>query len=448
VNKLRQTWIALGSSLWFVPAVLSLSGVGLALLLVEADARVSREALRDWPRLFGGGAEGARGMLSAIAGSTVTVVGVTFSITIVALSLASSQYTPRILRNFMKDRANQFALGVFSGLFAYCLVVLRSIRGADEVRFVPSIAVLFGVVLALFSVGVLIYFLHHIASSIQASSIISAVYADTVEAVDHLFPKELGDEAEEEGTDDARALSDATWLAVAARKTGYVQSVDEEALLGFARERGAVVRMERGVGEFAVEEAALARVAGVEHLSEDDCAALNEAFALSRARTVEQDAAFGIRQIVDIALKALSPGINDTTTAVICVDYLSAVLARLARRRVATPYRYEGGELRVVAKGPTFSVLVAGAFDQIRQNAGGNPAVLVRMLGGVETVASFTKSGARRAVLLEQVELIAAQAERTVESGHDLKRIRERAAAARGALQGSHEGDLAMTRGV
>ena len=256
MNKLRQTWIALSSSLWFVPAVLSLSGVGLALLLVEADARVPREALQDWPRLFGGGAEGSRGILSSIAGSTVTVVGVTFSITIVALSLASSQYTSRVLRNFMKDRANQFALGVFSGLFAYCLVVLRTIRDTDEGGFVPALAVLCGVVLALFGVGVLIYFLHHITSSIQASNIIAAVYADTVKSVDHLFPKELGDEAEEEEA--AHDLPHATWHTLPARKTGYVQGVDEDALLAFARERGAVVRMERGVGEFVVEGAALA----------------------------------------------------------------------------------------------------------------------------------------------------------------------------------------------
>jgi uncharacterized membrane protein len=449
MNKLRQTWIALGSSLWFVPALLALAGVGLALLLVEADARVPREALLEWPRLFGGGAGGARGMLSAIAGSTVTVVGVTFSITIVALSLASSQYTSRVLRNFMKDGANQFALGVFAGLFAYCLVVLRTIRDTDEGRFVPSLAVLFGVVLALFGVGVLIYFLHHIASSIQASSVVAAVYTDTIKSVDHLFPKELGDGAEDEGgAGPGRDPSRANWHALAARATGYVQGVDEDALLAFARKRGAVVRMERGVGEFVVEGAALASVAGVESLDESDGAALNDAYALSRFRTVEQDAAFGVRQIVDIALKALSPGVNDTTTAVVCVDYLSAILARVARRRVPARFRYEGGELRVVAKGPTFAALVSEAFDQIRQNARDNPAVLARLLGGIETAAAFTRNEARRAVLREQVELVAAQAERTVESGHDLEAVRTQAAAARRALERGAGAGALMIEGV
>ena len=130
------------------------------------------------------------------------------------------------------------------------------------------------------------------------------------------------------------------------------------------------------------------------------------------------------------------------------MDYLSAVLARLASRRVATPYRYEGGELRVVAKGPTFSALVADAFDQIRQNAEGNPAVLVRMLGGIESVAAFTRNAARRAVLREQVELIAAQAERTIESGHDLTAVRGRAAAAREALEKEAETETALSEGV
>lgn len=429
VNKLRQTWTALGSSLWFVPALIALSALALALALVEADARVPSAALEGWPRLFGGGAEGARGMLSAIAGSTVTVIGVTFSITIVALSLASSQYTSRVLRNFMKDRANQFALGVFSGLFAYCLVVLRTIRGADEGRFVPSLAVLCGVLLALFSVGVLIFFLHHIASSIQASSIIAAVYGDTINAIDHLFPKDLGEEADEEGdAETERRLTETNWHAAPARKTGYVQGVDEDALLAFARERGAAVRMERGPGEFVAEGSALASVATDSPLDAHARAALNDAYTLSRFRTVEQDASFGIRQIVDIALKALSPGINDTTTAVTCIDYLSAINARLAGRRIESPLRYADGELRVIARGATFEKLLAESFDQIRRSAEGNVAVIMRMLQALETVAAQTADGRRLRVIAQQISLLETLTERSVKSEYDSAKIRERIA--------------------
>ena len=157
--------------------------------LVEAHSTGSAQWLARWPRLFGASAEGARGMLSTIAGSMMTVVGVTFSMTLVSLALASSQYTSRILRNFMRDRVTQVVLGIFTGIFAYCLIVLRTIRGGDEGGFVPSLAVFFAVVLAMGGIGVLIFFIHHIAASIQASSIIASVADETMVAVDRLFPQ-------------------------------------------------------------------------------------------------------------------------------------------------------------------------------------------------------------------------------------------------------------------
>lgn len=139
------------------------AAVGLAALIISIDANVKLSFVDNWPLLFGSGAEGARGLLSAVASSMITVAGVVFSITIVALSLTSSQYTSRVLRNFMRDRVNQTVLGVFVGIFAYCLVVLRTIRGGDEGAFVPSLAVLGGLLLAFVGIGFLIYFIHHIA---------------------------------------------------------------------------------------------------------------------------------------------------------------------------------------------------------------------------------------------------------------------------------------------
>ena len=168
----------------------------------------------------------------------ITVAGVTFSITIVALALASSQYTSRILRNFMRDRANQTVLGVFVGVFAYCLVVLRTIRGGDEGAFVPSLAVLGALLLAFVAIGFLIFFIHHIAASIQATSIIAAVAGETLEAVDRLFPAEVGDAATERPTPIKTAsLAGHTWVTIPARKTGYIQAVDVDVLFDVAREQ-------------------------------------------------------------------------------------------------------------------------------------------------------------------------------------------------------------------
>jgi len=172
MNKLKLLWSNLRSSLWFLPSLIVTASVLLAVVLIEADSHGNDLWLAHWPRLFGAGAEGARGMLSTIAGSMMSVVGVTFSMTLVALAMASSQYTSRILRNFMSSRLTQAVLGIFSGIFTYCLIVLRTVRGGDEGAFVPNLAVFFGFVLAVGGVGVLIFFIHHVASSIQASSII------------------------------------------------------------------------------------------------------------------------------------------------------------------------------------------------------------------------------------------------------------------------------------
>ena len=386
-----------------------LGAVGLATVLIGVDATVDLHVVERWPLLFGACAAGSRGLLTAVASSMITVAAVVFSITIVALSLMSSQYTSRILRNFMRDRNNQVVLGVFLGIFAYCLVVLRVIRSGDEGAFVPSLSVLVGLILAFVGIGYLIFFIHYISVSIQSSSIIAAAAHETIAAVDQLFPQGMGDDVEEDADGDlAMALLEQAWFAVPARKTGYIQNIDGDSLLVAARELGTIVRMECGIGEFVVEGTPLISVAHPAGLDEETADALNAVYVISPHRTVEQDASFGIRQLVDIALKALSPGINDTTTAVMCVNYLAAILARLASRPIATVRRLDRGELRVIARGPCFESLLAEAFDQIRQNAEGNVAVLTRQLQSLEIIASQTANTQRRQSLRQQAILIAA----------------------------------------
>ncbi len=421
--NLRSLWDRLRSSLWFVPSLFVIGAMALALGLVEVDASGKWTDLQDrWPRLFGASAAGSRVMLSAIASSMITVAGVAFSITIVALALASSQYTSRILRNFMRDRANQIVLGTFLGIFVYCVVVLRTIRDGDEGAFVPSMAVLFAVVLSLAGIGCLIFFIHHIARSIQAESIIKSAADETIDAIDRLFPDQMGDAA---GSDAGPAPDAAypAWQPVPARESGFVQSVDGDGLLRLAREREAVVRMEREVGEFVVEGAPLVSVSGVGPPDDDFTTSVAARYTVGHQRTTVQDAGFGVRQIVDVALKALSPGINDTTTAVTCVQYLSAILARLAARRLADPRRTDGGTLRVIARGPTFSGMLGEAFDQIRRNADGNVAVLLALLEALEVVAARTRDAGRLNAVARQVELIAEVARRSVPSLPDREGI-------------------------
>lgn len=182
IPKLQHWWQEAQASFWFVPAAIVLCAVGLATGLIILDATVDLYVDKTWPLVFGAGAPGSRSLLSAVASSMITVAGLVFSITIVALSLTSSQYSSRVLRNFMRDRNNQVVLGVFLGIFAYCLVVLRVIRGSDEGAFVPSLAVLGGLILAFVGIGYLIFFIHYISMSIQSSSIIAAAAQETIAA--------------------------------------------------------------------------------------------------------------------------------------------------------------------------------------------------------------------------------------------------------------------------
>lgn len=413
------------SSFWFVPSLIVTAGIFLAVALIGVDFTESEQWLARWPRLFGVSADGARGMLSTIAGSMMTVVGVSFSMVLMTLALASNQYTSRILRNFMSDRVTQVVLGVFAGIFTYCLIVLRTIRSGEDVVFVPSLAVSFSVVLAMGGIGILIFFIHHIAASIQAANIIAGVADETMLAVDRLFPERFGDGPVDDD-EDLPALPPLpawNWQPVPARGNGFIQSLDNATLLRLARENKTIVRMERAIGEFVVHGTALALIALEDPPGKKIITVLQAAYTIDRHRTVEQDPAFGIRQIVDIALKALSPGINDTTTAVMCVDYLSAILARLAPRPILPSHHYEEGELRVITKGPSFESLLSDAFDQIRRNAAGNVTILSRILETLQILAGFTASPRRRQAICGQMQQIAELAARTVDSTHDREKI-------------------------
>lgn len=436
MNRLKRFWSILWTGFWFVPSLIVTGSILLAMVLIESHSAGSAEWLARWPLLFGVSADGARGMLSTIAGSMMTVVGVTFSMTLVTLVLASSQYTSRILRNFMRDRITQIVLGTFAGIFTYCLIVLRTIRGGDDGGFVPSLAVSFGVVLSLVGIGVLIFFIHHISSSIQASSIIATVAEETIVAIDRLFPGKLG-EGPVDGDEDQTPLPlpERNWQAVPVKGNGYIQNADNATLLRLAREHKTIVKMERGIGEFVVHGTTVVSLALKDPPEKEIIAALQGAFSISRHRTVQQDPAFGIRQIVDMALRALSPSINDTTTAVMCVDYLTAILAQLTSREIPSSHRYEEGELRVISIGPTFAGLVAESFDQIRGSAIGNVAIMLRMLGALATIASLTTNPNRRRVLREQVQWITELAERTIESPHDRERFENRLARVREELE-------------
>lgn len=432
-TQFRQAVVYVRSSLWFVPSLIILACALMAVGLVGIEQEAYAQLIRRWPRWFANEAEGARAMLSAIATSMATIAGVVFSITVVALQLSSTQYTSRVLRNFMRDGANQTVLGVFVGVYVYCLLVLRTISSGDA-GFVPNAAVLGGVVLAVVAIGFFIFFIHHISSAIQASEIVAAITRETREAIEQFFPEEIGEDSDEHALPEAMP-EHAGWLPVPAREMGYLQRIEGDTLLAFARQHGTVVRMECAIGEFIAPGRPLLSLALPCRRPPEATREANDICAISTYRTIEQDPAFGLRQLVDIALKALSPSVNDTTTAVICIEHLTLLLCHCARRRAASVRRSDDGELRVIAKVVGFDRLVALSFGQILENSEHNTEVLFRLLVAIAQIARATGNRRRLQVLAAWLEAVAETASGTERIAYAGALIGEHLAVAREALQ-------------
>jgi uncharacterized membrane protein len=424
MKKIRQFLIILRSSLWFIPGLMIISSIILAFFLIEVDSNVKDEWLVAYPRIFGLGADGSRGMLTAIAGSMLTVSALAFSLTLSIIAHASGQYTPRILRNFMRDKVNQFILGYFVSVYAYCLIILRTIRGTDEMQFVPSLGVVGGLILAIGGIIVLIYFIHHIASSLQVSNIITDIETETSEVIRKIFPEQMGEEAEEEEIISARKMEKrVNWYGVESLSSGYIQYVDTDGLLEFADENNLLLRMEHGIGQFVAEGTAL--ISSTKSIDKNLTITLTGFFHVHPYRTIEQDAGYGIRQIVDIALKALSPGVNDTTTAIICIDYLATIVGKIADRKLPTLTRVKDGEIRVFVKTPSFRNYMEAAFNQIRINGKTNIAVFSRLIKALSIVGEKAISKERKKIVKEHILLTKEFAEETLQTKYEKKLLKE-----------------------
>jgi uncharacterized membrane protein len=426
-------WTNVRDSLWFIPALAVLAAAGLAVLAVQVPTPRA-ESRFAWVWLFGGGAEGARGVLTAIAGSLITVTGTVFSVTIVALQLASSQFTPRLLRSFVADRVNQVVLGVFIGTFTYTLLVLRTIHSAagGAETFVPQVGVTVALVLLLVSIGALIVFINHAAQSIQASVLLHRETRRTLAQIETLFPEGVGraDPSPGPGTPTPPADPPAV---VRAAEAGYLQAVHATTLwrIGHGGRAGAVtIRMELHVGAFAFPGKPLASVWPAD-AADAAAGAIREAFVLGTERTPEQDVEFGLVEISDIAVKALSPGINDPTTASHCIDRLTQLLAAIGSRpHPETVRRSPDGRVRLLVRDTPFRRAAGLAFDQIRHFGAANPAIAKKLLEALGDLVPVVRPDAREA-LAEQAEAVTRAARRAIDDPADLEAVERLAATVR-----------------
>ncbi|MDQ2778745.1 MAG: DUF2254 domain-containing protein [Pseudomonadota bacterium] len=431
---LQKLWDLLRGSLWFVPMVLAITATVLAISAVAFDRTLPHDWLANstlrW-LVYSGDAQGASLVLSTIAGSAITIAGTVFSMTLVALSLASQQLGPRLLRNFMRDRVNQVVLGTFISTFIYGLLVLRTIRRQDE--FVPHLAVTLGVGLALASLAVLIYFIHHVSVSIQADAVINRVGRELLEQIDRLFPHD-GKAAVTHGPTAHERLPadfDASAAVVAADADGYLQQVDLQSLVKLAQAQNLQLRLEHQPGDFLITGQPLLRVWPPATLNDTLRGRLLQHCATGDQRTSIQDFEFVVRELVEIAVRALSPGINDPFTAMACLDRLGAALYRLAQRELPSPERLDpSGRLRLVVPAFSFVATAELAFTQIRQNARGSSAVHERLLDTLLSVAAVARRPGDRTVLREQAGLMAQAARAGVSEPAERRGVEQRHAAA------------------
>lgn len=413
--RIRKLLSDLSEAFWLLPGLLVAAGVVLALVLVAMDRDGRMPSwLPEGIWLYDGGATGARTLLGAVAGSTIGVAGTVFSITIAALSLAAGQMGPRLLRNFMRDRGNQVTLGFFLGTFSYALMVLRSVRTAAEGDFVPHLALGVGILLAFLCVATLVYFVGHVAGRINVDTVIELVSEDAQTAIRRLATDER-----------AAPAPDPCWNGepIIDERRGYLQQLDADGLADWAAAHKTAIRLLVRPGDYVFPGAPIALadppVEGIE-------AAIANATALGHQRGSAADLEFAVRQMVEVAVRALSPGINDPHTAISVVDRLGAALCEIAPLSLP-PGVFRRDDVPVLlVPAVEYDGLVDTMFHMIRQNAAGNPPLLIRLLEVLAAVASCERDPARLKTLRRHADLALGDAERSIGNPSDVEDARRR----------------------
>lgn len=419
MRRWQLWWGRVRDSLWFLPSIITVACAVLAITLVELEEHGLIGWVDDLDWVFAGGAAGAGGVLSAIASGLITVTGVTFSVTIVALQLASSQYSPRVLQGFIGDRVNQVVLGILIGTFTYALLVMRVIRSEADDRsgFVPSLAVTVGIVLLLVSIAALLSFISHAAGSIRVEVIVQRQVVRTRQQIAVMFPTAMGRAGQVPSA--LPVLPHTAPATISVLDGGYLQGMEVDAIFDLAREHGLTIEMQHGVGDFVLPDEAVARVWPADGLTDDVRDTVRRGLVFGHERTYDEDLEFGIIGLADIALRALSSSINDPTTAMLCIDRLAGLLVELARcARQSGVRRDDDGTVRLVMRLSDFDRAVDVAFSQVARAAAPESAVVIRLLRTLQRMGPLV-APEYRAVLARQAETTAAAAREVLTLAED-----------------------------
>lgn len=416
-KSLYKAWGFVTEEFWILPGAMVCAAIAGAIGLIEVDRRgLVPEMLMKSVWLYNGGGTGARTLLGAVASSAIGVAGTVFSITIAALTLAAGQMGPRLLRNFTHDRGNQLTLGAFLATFSYALLVLRSVRTQDEGTFVPHLSLSIAILMAFGCVGMLVYFVGHMASRINVDTVVELVSEDVHSAIQRLTTQDK----------QSAAPAEAFWLdatPVADARRGYLQHLDQAALAEWAGSHSTSIKLLVRPGNYVFPGAPIALVKPLDSNVDSEAAseAIRSTTGLASERTSSSDLEYSIRQLVEVAVRALSPGINDPHTAISVLDRLGASLCDMVGRNLPSGVWLCEGHIQLVVPAVDYDGLTDAMFHMIRQNAAGSTAVLIRMIDVLSAVASCEPRGERHATLARHASLVVDDARRSIGNPSDLR---------------------------
>ncbi len=430
MEKLLFQWRELKATFWFVPVIIIITSILLSLGLVYLDGQVTLPQDGIVRFFFASSPDSARSILSTISGAMMGVAGTVFSITLVALTLASSQFGPRLIKNFMYVRLNQVVLGAYVSTYLYCLLVLNAVQDSNDYIFIPSISILVAIIAAITNIILLIVFIHQIAISLQADKVISDISEFLSKQIKTLFPekKEEIKESEENLNLSAAISVYHNRISLKSPKSGYLQHINREALIESLNENNSLLELFYRPGGHLVEGVEIGLLYSNSHLEKDALKKILNQFEIGKTKTPQQDLEFSIHQMVEIALRALSPGINDPYTAIACIDNLTATMSYLAQAKFPSKYLFDEEEnLRIIADILEFEGVLDAAFNQIRQFSGGSPAVIIRLMEALTTISNFTKNESHKKAVIQHATMVFSIGKQTIKEQNDLDDLTKRA---------------------
>lgn len=407
-TRLRKLWDALRSNYWFVPSLMMVLAFMLWLGTRSIDRLLTAKDKGAVAWLYVDTIDSMRTLLLTIDGTIIGIIGVVFSIIMIPLTIAASQFGPRLLRTFLRDTGTQITLGTFTGTFIFCTLVLLQLRGLTE-RHLPQISATAGLLLGITSFAVLIFFINHVAISLQVTNLIFKVGKELNMAIDHDLPDyshnafiAVHADINNESLHGAKP----SWV-VNATASGYVQVRDDETLLQLAEKHNLVLQLLGQPGDFIVYNTPLIIIWADAAVSKQTELIITSSFVLGAQRTLVQDITFGINELVEVAIRALSPAINDPFTAMACLDWLGSVLCRTCTRAFPQPRLFDkAGCLRLIRSPVTFTSLADAAFNQIREYGRTSAAVTLRLIDTMATVAQCARTEEQHSVLLRHATLV------------------------------------------